>query len=65
MRENKEVIKMANSHKNSKGVMYYFHKKGYLQYFSKDPKGAVEIPDNMTVIENKKTGLPLAKKKGK
>jgi hypothetical protein len=56
---------MANSHTNSKGVTYYFHRKGHLQYFSKDPKGAVEIGPELTIIENKKTGLPMAKKKGK
>lgn len=54
---------MANSFKNSKGVTYYFHKKGHLNYFSKDPKGAVEIPAELIVKENKKTGLPIASKK--
>ena len=33
---------MANSHTNSKGVTYYFHRKGHLQYFSKDANGAVD-----------------------
>lgn len=54
---------MANSFTNSKGVVYYFHRKGHLQYFSKDPKGSVEISSDLIIIENKKTGLPLAKKK--
>jgi len=54
---------MANSHTNSKGITYYFHKKGHLQYFSKDPNGAVEIPDAFEIIENQRTGLPLAKRK--
>jgi len=54
---------MANSAVNSKGVTYYFHKKGHLQFFSKDPKDAIEIPSDLTVIENKKTGLLMGKKK--
>ena len=54
---------MANSHTNSKGVTYYFHKNGHLQYFSKDPKGAIEIPAGFEVIENSRTGLPIARKK--
>ncbi len=54
---------MANSHKNSKGITYYFHRKGHLQYFSKDPNGAVEIPPEFEIVENQRTGLPLAKRK--
>lgn len=54
---------MANSHTNSKGVTYYFHRKGHLQYFSKDPNGAIEIPAELEVVENPKTGLPIARKK--
>ncbi|MDD5259790.1 MAG: hypothetical protein PHD29_07465 [bacterium] len=54
---------MANSHTNSKGVTYYFHKKGHLQYFSKDANGAIEIPAEFEVIENQKTGLPIARRK--
>ena len=54
---------MANSFQNSKGVMYYFHKKGHLQYFSKSAEGAVEIPEGFDIVENARTGLPLAKKK--
>ncbi|MDD5353791.1 MAG: hypothetical protein PHF95_01225 [bacterium] len=59
----KEVKSMANSHTNSKGVTYYFHKKGHLQYFSKDANGAIEIPAEFEVIENQKTGLPIARRK--
>lgn len=51
------------SHTNTKGVTYYLHKKGKLYYFSKDPMHAVDKPENMTVVENKQTGLPLVKKK--
>lgn len=54
---------MANSYTNSKGVTYYFHKKGHLQYFSKDANGAVEISADLEIVENPKTGLPIAKKK--
>ena len=54
---------MANSFKNSKGVTYYFHKKGHLQYFSKDPKDSLEIPVEFEVVENPRTGLPIARRK--
>ncbi len=48
---------------NKKGVTYYLHNKGKLYYFSKDPMHAVDKPDNMIVVENKQTGLPLVKKR--
>jgi len=48
---------------NKKGVTYYLHNKGKLYYFSKDPMHAVNKPENMVVVENKQTGLPLVKKK--
>lgn len=54
---------MANSFINSKGVTYYFHKKGHLQFFSKDPTGAEEISADLEIIENPKTGLPIGRKK--
>lgn len=51
------------SYTNKKGQTYYLHKKGRLYYFSKDPMHAVEKPQNLKVVENKQTGLPLVKKK--
>jgi len=55
---------MAYSHKNSKGVTYWLHSRnGRLFFFSKDPKDAIDLPENFTVIENPRTGLPMVKKK--
>jgi hypothetical protein len=60
----KEEIKMVCSVKSKKsGKMYYLHQKGHLTYFSGDPKGAIDLPAGYTIIENKKTGLPMVKKK--
>jgi len=54
---------MVYSHKNKKGNTYYLHKKGRLFYFSKDPKSGIDMPTGFVVIENKKTGLPMLKRK--
>ncbi|MEW6295299.1 MAG: hypothetical protein AB1467_03305 [Candidatus Diapherotrites archaeon] len=54
---------MVYSHKNSKGDTYYLHSRGHLRYFSKDPKGAIDLPPELTVIENDRTKLPIVKKK--
>ncbi len=54
---------MVYSHKNKKGTTYYLHHKGRLYYFSKDPKAGIDMPVGFTVVENKKTGLPMLKKK--
>lgn len=54
---------MAYSHKNSRGVMYYLHSRGKLMFFSKDPAGAIDLPANLEVMENPRTGLPMVKKK--
>ena len=66
---------MAYEHKNKKGRKYYLHSmnvklkgSGYKQtifYFSgKQGKYAIdELPDGYKVIENKRTGLPLLKRK--
>ena len=64
---------MAYQYTNSKGTAYYLHMKevklrsGRLQviyYFAKSPgPGAVdELPGGYTVVENKRTGLPVLKK---
>ncbi|MDD4983869.1 MAG: hypothetical protein PHH82_03475 [Candidatus ainarchaeum sp.] len=54
---------MGFSYKNSKGLTYHLHQKGRLFYFSKDPKGSIELPSGYKVVENKRTGLPMLKKK--
>lgn len=55
---------MSYSQKNSKGTTYYLHNKGKLYYFSKKKgRNACDLPKGMKVIENKKTGLPIVKKK--
>jgi hypothetical protein len=66
---------MAYAHTNKKNVLYYLHAmevklksskfKQKIYYFSrKAGKFAIdELPENYKVIESKRTGLPLLKKK--
>jgi len=55
---------MGFSKTNSKGVTYYLHTKGgKLFYFSKDPKDGIDLPDNLMLTENPRTGLPMVKRK--
>lgn len=66
---------MAYTHKNAKGINYYLHstnvtlvrsKKNLdVYFFAKDIRsGALnEVPDGYKVVENKRTGLPVLKKK--
>ncbi|MEM5802231.1 MAG: hypothetical protein QXQ18_02495 [Candidatus Aenigmatarchaeota archaeon] len=55
---------MAYSYTNSKGQTYWLHTKGgKLFYFSKDPEGAIDLPEGFVVVENPKTGLPMIRKK--
>ncbi len=55
---------MGYSHVNKKnGKTYHLHQKGHLFFFSADPKDSIELPSAYKVIENKKTGLPMLKKK--
>lgn len=65
---------MAYEHVNSKGQTYYLHQrevtlKGGRQqtiyFFAREVKdGAIDaLPDNMQVVENTRTGLPILKKK--
>ena len=65
---------MAYSHKNSKGQTYYLHSKDVtlrggrqqtIFYFAREVKpGALdELPEGKTIVENKRTGLPLLKGK--
>lgn len=67
---------MAFSHKNSKGQTYFLHSKNVtlrggrkqvIYYFAREVKpGALdELPEGKTVVENKRTGLPLVKGKAK
>ncbi len=53
---------MGYSQQNSKGTTYYLHSRGKLFFFSKDPNGSIDLPDNMTVVEGK-TGMLMVKKK--
>lgn len=59
---------MAYEHTNSKGIKYYLHSRegrggAKLFFFSKDPAEGIDLPINMQVIENPRTGLPMVKKK--
>jgi len=69
--DNKEEIYLF-SHENSAGVPFYLHSKDVklrgdriqkIFYFSKDSSGSIEMPSGYIVIENKRTRLPLLKKK--
>ena len=58
---------MSYSQQNSKGNTYYLHSRegrggAKLYFFSKDPTGSVDLPDNMTTIEGP-TGMLMVKKK--
>ncbi|MBN2202620.1 MAG: hypothetical protein JW700_00315 [Candidatus Aenigmarchaeota archaeon] len=54
---------MAYSHTNSKGNTYWLHSKGRLFFFSKKPEDAIDLPENLEVFENSRTGLPMVRKK--
>lgn len=66
---------MAYQHKNSKGQTYYLHgtevtlrgsgKKQRIFFFAKETRtGSLdELPSGYFVVESKKTGLPVLKKK--
>ena len=67
---------MAYSYKNSKGQTYYLHSKNVtlkggmkmtIYYFAREVKAeAIDaLPEGKTVVENKRTGLPLVKGKMK
>ena len=69
-----EVLAMAYSHTNSKGVTYYLNSKdvtlrgGKLQtiyYFSKDERAESidAVPDGMQVNENPRNGFLTVKRK--
>jgi len=54
---------MAFEYKNSRQETYYLRQKGRIFYFSKKEENAVELPKDYKVVENKKTGLLMLKKK--
>ena len=66
---------MAYAHTNSKGQTYYLHsqnvtlrggRKQTIFYFAravKEQGGLDAVPEGMMVVENKKTGLPMLKRK--
>jgi len=59
---------MAYSHKNSRGQTYWLHSRegrggAKLFFFSKDPSNSIDLPENMEIFENPRTGLPMIKKK--
>ncbi len=65
---------MAYTYTNSKGTTYYLHTKEVklrgdrlqrIYYFAKEQKEGVvdELPEGYMIEENKRTGLPILKKK--
>lgn len=65
---------MAYQHKNAKGVDYYLHSKDVklrsgreqtIYFFAKQPgpDAINDLPAGFMVVENKRTGLPILKKK--
>ena len=64
---------MAYAHTNSKGQTYILHskevtlrggRKQVIFYFARDqrPEALDAIPEGYTVVENKKTGLPMLRR---
>lgn len=65
---------MAYQYTNSKGTIYYLHRKEItlrgsgrtqlIYFFSKQPTDDTvdELPEGYIVVENKRTGLPVLKK---
>ena len=66
---------MAYAHTNSKGQTYYLHSKNVtlrggrkqtIYFFAREERkdsSLGEVPEGMQVVENKKTGLPMLKRK--
>ncbi len=61
---------MGYEHTNSRGVLYYLHsvkspQNKDLYYFSKTLKEErhIDLPDHLEIIESKRSGLPVVKKK--
>jgi YHS domain-containing protein len=69
-----EIVAMAYTHTNSKGVTYYLNSKTVtlrggkqqtIYYFSKDERAetAAELPEGFTVNENPRNGFLTVKRK--
>jgi len=56
-------MRMAYSHKNSRGDTFWLHQKRSLFFFSRNPEGAIDLPSHLEVFENPRTGLPMVRKK--
>lgn len=66
---------MAYSYKNSKGQTYYLHSRDVklkgsgktqrIYFFAREERSGSldDLPSGYTVVENKKTGLPVLKRK--
>jgi hypothetical protein len=57
------VKKVAYSHKNSKGDIFWLHSKGKLFFFSRKPEESIDLPSHLEVFENQRTMLPMVRKK--
>jgi hypothetical protein len=68
-----EILAMAYTHTNSKGVTYYLNEKDVtlrggkvqtIRYFSKDerPETVDKLPEGMEVVENVKNGFLTCKR---
>lgn len=59
---------MAYSYKNSRDQTYWLHTRegrggARLFFFSKSSEDSTDLPENLQVFENPRTGLPMVKKK--
>ncbi len=59
---------MVYSHTNSRGQGYWLHTRegrggAKLFFFSKKQEDATDLPENLEVFENERTGLPMVRKK--
>lgn len=54
---------MGCEYTNAKGMKYYLHGKGKIMFFSKDSAEAIDLPANYEIVESKRSGLPIPRKK--
>jgi len=59
---------MGYKHINSRNEAYYLHARegrggAKLFFFSKKEEDSIDLPENLTVIENPRSFLPMVKKK--
>lgn len=64
----KELLVGSYSYVNKKGKRYFLHLKvgrggTKLYYFSTDPKEAIGLPSDRTVVESPRTALPIVKRR--